>query len=99
MNDDDMLSRLQRHMALSQTLGAPVEGIPAKAGQVIELITPYLTKHTTPREAAIIMASVYAYFAALLTRDTDDSEQACRQAHDLLDAAISIISDLETEED
>jgi hypothetical protein len=92
---NDTLSRLQRHMELSQTLGAPVEGIPAKSVAVIELVAPYLTKHTTPREAGIVMGSVYAYFAALLTRDTGgDVDMARQQLHDLLDVAINIVGDI-----
>lgn len=99
-SDNDIVIKLQRHMALSQTLGAPVEGIPAKSVAVIELIHPWLVKNTAPREAAIVMASVYAYFAALLTRDTGgDTGRAKQQLHDLLDAALTIVSDLESEED
>lgn len=98
-DDDDILERLQRHMELSKTLGAPIERIPAKAVAVVGLVTPYLVKHTTPREAGIVMAAVYAYFAATLLRGRNDTDAACKQVHDLLDVALTVISDLEPEDE
>lgn len=93
-DDEDTFARLERHMALSQTIGAPVRNIPERAVEVVELVTPYLVEHTTPREAAVVMAAVYAYFATFLTRDTNTPEEAIKQAHDLLDAAITIVGDI-----
>jgi len=91
----DIVDRLRTHMEMSRTIHAPVEQIPAKVVAVIELINPWLVGNTTPREAGIVMAVVYAYYAAILTRDTGgDTELAVQQAHDLLDAAITIVSDL-----
>jgi hypothetical protein len=90
---EDTVKRLQQAMDLSSTLGAPVEGIPDKAVDVIRLILPYLTEHTTPREAAIVVASAYLYFASILTRECDgDGKRAMAQAKDLLDAAHCIMS-------
>lgn len=65
---DPIIRNLTLQMGISRSLGAPLDGIPAKACEVIELIMPYLAKNTTPREAALVMATVYLYIASLLTR-------------------------------
>jgi hypothetical protein len=92
--DQDTIDRIHRHMAWSQSLGAPVRGIPGKSVELIGLIQPWLVANTTPREAGIVLAAVYLYFAGLLLRQ-DDNPDGDTRAHELLDTTRSIIADIE----
>lgn len=92
---------LDTAMEYSTVLGAPIEGIPEKAHQVIKAILPILVNNTRPREAAIVMAVVYLYFSAMLLSDDmedffDNTKERSAatdlsNAKALLDAALDVV--------
>ena len=103
--NDDTIDRLRRHMDLSRTIGAPIERIPAKSVELANLVLPWLTRNTTPREAGVVIATVYLYISAMVmgiggiysdsdTDDGDDDSDSTQmtRAKELLDIAEYIVA-------
>jgi hypothetical protein len=92
---EDAIDRINRHLMWSQAINAPVRDIPGKSVKLVELIQPWLVANTTPREAGIVLAAAYLYFAGILLQQDDDPEANMARNHQLLDTAASIIVDIE----
>jgi hypothetical protein len=98
---NDTIHGINLGMLFSGAIGAPIEGIPDKTLKLIQLMLPHLVENTTPKEAAIVVACAYLFFAALLMTDTEGLDRQIEfteiksdigAAKDLLDAALEIIA-------
>jgi len=92
----ETMRRINKYMELSRLIQAPVEQVPLKAVEVVKLVIPHLADNTNPREAALVIAVVYAYLVTILTREEDNPTE---NAHALLDVAVDLIREIDVDMD